>query len=515
MMEEVLIRMGMDARPVAQALRGIKAKFRSFKDELGNMFKGGSGGGIGGMLKGGLLGMAAAGGAAWLNGAKEAVQYAKEIRHVSEELGVSASTLQAWSLKVAKSGGDAELAEKALEKLSIKLGAARSGTKDAVDLFRDLGLSLTDSTGHAKNTESVLNDVADKFKEIKDPTLQAHLAFELFGKSGIKVVNALKDGAKGLEDFKKAAAGKIISDADVDRLAQIGKLFTDGFGRVRAMAGKSAVMLSTFFMGDAGTDNLLKKVNQRREAGELSPEQFEQKQERIAKTVEAMAKLEEKRNAAKLAQMTGDAKLLELQRERHALLVKSKAEEDGSLENINLRIQLAEKDKEIAEEMHKLAEKSAEEKKKETQFIEEQNHRLEHQREVLQGISNAEDRRDDARQSLQDAKEDRGKFSLHDLATMGGPHSDAMWQQINNARQVEWNESQASAIDRFQGSGSDEAKAFRDKADEIRGGIDSLKDGERFPFKDLAKSAMESQKSLAELVRKAEGEGIKVDPSNG
>lgn len=502
MVEDVIIKLGLDARPVSQALRGVKGLFQNLKSDLGGMFKG-----LGGMAGGAMAGAAGAVVAAFAKATHDAIEYAHEIKDLNEETGIGVESLQAFARIVSKTGGDAETANAGLQRFTVKIGEARSGSEDAQQAFEKLGISLKDSNGHSKSTETILKEVADKIKAIEDPTLRAQIAFDLFGRSGIKLVGALKEGAKGLEDFKKAHGGSLLSEAEIERLDRMGRVVPGLWANFKNIVGKGVVALSTTFMGDANTDLRDKKFNESQSPA-VSPTELEHRAENAKKAAQALERLDKLRLDRAHANMAETEKLNALTQECKEIITQIHAAEDGSLEQTEARIKLLEKDKEILEAQNKIA-------KDKNEAQEKLNRKKEHELDVQKQIKEATAQYGDAAADLQAQKGDRNHFTLEEMAGIGIDRdtTSEMANQIVTARQIQRGEAYARQL-AAHGYG-DQANELLSRTDEMRKGLTGLTDKDRNPWANAEKSLSKMDENIAELVRKAASEGIKIQPTMG
>lgn len=110
------------------------------------------------------------------------------------------------------SGPGAEAMDAALQKLTMSIGKAAQGSGEAAPAFKEMGIELHDSNGLLKNADVILSEVADRFQGMGDSVDRGRLATQLFGESGIKMIDMLKDGSSGLKamtDEGAAAAGNV------------------------------------------------------------------------------------------------------------------------------------------------------------------------------------------------------------------------------------------------------------------------------------------------------------------
>jgi uncharacterized membrane protein YeaQ/YmgE (transglycosylase-associated protein family) len=114
---------------------------------------------------------------------------------------------------VAAAGGPG--AAKQMQKLSNGIAQAQAQSVKAKALFTQLGVPLKDLRSH--NTGTVLLDVADAFKKMKDPANRAADAQLLFGRAGYKLLPVLSKGKKGMEEWLAAQqkAGHYLTEQQV------------------------------------------------------------------------------------------------------------------------------------------------------------------------------------------------------------------------------------------------------------------------------------------------------------
>ncbi|OHV26230.1 hypothetical protein EOS93_10125 [Rhizobium sp. RMa-01] len=123
----------------------------------------------------------------------------------------------------------------AMSRLNKALGEVQDGTKGAKDKFTALGVSVTDSHGKLKPTETIVQDLAEAFSKMPDGVKKSAAAIEIFGKSGASLIPFLNSGRDGLIDVGKTAerlgivftdAQKEIGDAMGDTLDEVAKATT-------------------------------------------------------------------------------------------------------------------------------------------------------------------------------------------------------------------------------------------------------------------------------------------------
>jgi len=100
-----------------------------------------------------------------------------------------------------------------LVKFVRNLGDGQKGIKTITDEFDRLNIDLKDQNGNWKDHETILGEVADRYKTMKDPADKLSSAMTLFGRGGRVMVNMLSAGASGLEKLR----GELISSGGIIR----------------------------------------------------------------------------------------------------------------------------------------------------------------------------------------------------------------------------------------------------------------------------------------------------------
>src|SRR6266568_4840491 len=198
--EAIVVRLGLDKASFDNNLKGAQHLVEKFKRGL--EFVG--------------LGF----GAHW---AKEFVmgiaEMAAEIKATSEALNVGTDFLQGWRHGAELVQVTADTATRGLEKFAEHIGEASKGGKAGAEMakvFQHLGISLRDSNGVTKDTEELLGEVADRFKGSEDPAERARIAVEFFGKTGVRLIPILKDGAAGIAKLKEETLK--LTEAELENL---------------------------------------------------------------------------------------------------------------------------------------------------------------------------------------------------------------------------------------------------------------------------------------------------------
>lgn len=182
---------------------------------------------------------------AWFSSLKDT---ADRLQKVSGQLNISAESLQKFQFGASQSGVSNEKFNKGLQKLSYNLGQAFKGTKKQSDAFRILQVNIKDADGNLRKVDEILPEVADGFKAMGDNTFAISLANDLFERSGVELLNFLRLGREGLENYGDAleSFGGVISTEGTnnaaefnDRVEALSLSFRDKFAPIIKLANEA------------------------------------------------------------------------------------------------------------------------------------------------------------------------------------------------------------------------------------------------------------------------------------
>lgn len=232
---------------VSNVVKGIGSQFEKLKQQFsgvtaawGNVSNAGS------ALATKLthLTLAAAGtGAAIYKLAEHYAEFSHQLLLSQSRTGVSAENLQrlAYSAKLFGVGTDG--LNNGLRFLNRNIGNANLLTakgKEATNLqaqaFKELGVSTKDSSGHLRNANDVLADVADKFHDLHSIAEKNRIAIALFGRAGASLIPWLSQGS---EAIKKQG----------DELAKLGHILSGDELKANAKFEESIIKLKTAIGG--------------------------------------------------------------------------------------------------------------------------------------------------------------------------------------------------------------------------------------------------------------------------
>lgn len=193
---------------------------------------------------------------------RHAIETADQVGKMAQKVGISTESLSALSVQAGLSDVGIESLQGGLTKLAKNSAAAATGNKDLASAFQKMGLDIKDSSGHLKNTDTLLGEVAAKFAGYEDSAEKTALAQKLFGKSGAELIPLLNElGTRGFAAVREEAEkyGAVISgdaakaaETFNDNLTRL-KLEAQGFANAVTQALLPALNKLTTDMVQAGT----------------------------------------------------------------------------------------------------------------------------------------------------------------------------------------------------------------------------------------------------------------------
>lgn len=134
----------------------------------------------------------------------------------ADSVGISTESLAGLEHAASINGATNENLRKGLERLIVNVNDFKKGVGEAVPAFERLGISLKDIENLSPDEMFAL--IGDKLNEIPDQSERAALSYDIFGRSGIKLVKTLEQGTEGLRDFKEEAEKLGLTLSRIDAL---------------------------------------------------------------------------------------------------------------------------------------------------------------------------------------------------------------------------------------------------------------------------------------------------------
>jgi len=232
-------------RPIAgieKAVDGLGKKTAAVTSSIGRVASGaGKVFATVGKIAVGVGASAMAAGTAVFGLATKASKAADDIAETAASLGMSTKALQEYRYVAQLTGLTTEEMDSALSKLTVNLGKGGSEVESAL---ASIGLSVGQLK--AAGPDQALEAVANALQGVQDPAQRAAVVTTLFGRSSIKMINALSGGEAALRSLRQEAGqvGYVMDEAAI----AAGTTMGDALDRLQATAaGLFNRIGSTFF----------------------------------------------------------------------------------------------------------------------------------------------------------------------------------------------------------------------------------------------------------------------------
>jgi len=209
-------------------------------DDAGNRFEK-----LGGILKGVGVAMGAAMvaiGAAAVGAAKAltditvgASEYADDILTMSTVTGMSTESLQAYKYAAELVDVSMETLTGSMSKQVKSMSSARDGSAKFADAYAKLGISVADSSGVLRDSDTVYWETIDALGKVSNETERDALAMQIFGKSAQELNPLIAQGSAGIAELTEEAKrmGAVMSEDSLNALGA----FDDSVQRLKSGAG--------------------------------------------------------------------------------------------------------------------------------------------------------------------------------------------------------------------------------------------------------------------------------------
>jgi len=192
-------------------------------------------------------------------------KFGEEVLATSKKTGISVESLSAYKLVCDTSETSIDGLATGMKFLGKNMLETDDKTSKASVTFKALGVDVKDSHGNLRDMESVLLDVADKFKGMEDGPVKATLATELFGKAGRDLIPLLNQGSQAIREQKDQARelGIVMSQEDAEAADNFGDSITTlkiGLQGAAQQLGTAVIPMLTGFV--TKVTDVVKKVTE-------------------------------------------------------------------------------------------------------------------------------------------------------------------------------------------------------------------------------------------------------------
>ena len=183
--------------------------------------------------------------------AKGVVEFAKQMKDASAELGIGVENLQELGFAFEHTGADAETFNKAMTKLTVNLEAAKNGDSKMADHFGELGITWREL--QTLSPDEILMRIAASSDDASDSGARLSAIMEVMGRGGMRMAAGLNGGVEKLKELR-AEASKLSAD-DVEQLHTLGAWFETLTNKVKVAEGRGLAGLSALAVGKSGEDD--------------------------------------------------------------------------------------------------------------------------------------------------------------------------------------------------------------------------------------------------------------------
>ncbi len=173
---------------------------------------------------------------------KHGAEVADQMGKMAQSAGVPVEAMSKLAYAASFSEISTEELGASMTKLSKNMKEATLGGNDQAAVFKALGISVKDSSGHLKTVDVMMAELSNKFAGMQDGTAKSALAMEVFGKSGANMIPLLNGGAEGLKRLgeEAAASGNVITE----QAAASAEVFNDSLTRMEKSSEGLAIQLA-------------------------------------------------------------------------------------------------------------------------------------------------------------------------------------------------------------------------------------------------------------------------------
>ena len=174
---------------------------------------------------------AIAAGTALVNMTVDAAAYADEMLTQSSITGMSVEKLQAYSYAADLVDVSLETMTGSMAKNIKSMSNASQGSAKFADAYNRLGVTVTNTDGTLRDSDTVYWEVIDALKGVSNETERDALAMQLFGKSAQDLNPLIAQGSEGIASLTEEAKrmGAVLSEDSIARLGQ----FDDSVQRLK------------------------------------------------------------------------------------------------------------------------------------------------------------------------------------------------------------------------------------------------------------------------------------------
>jgi len=173
---------------------------------------------------------------------KHGAQTLDQLDDLAEKTGIATESLSVLRYAGEVVGTPLEAIAQGAKKLATNMAEASAGNKNAMAIFRAMGIEVTNADGTLRALDPVLLDMADRFSKYSNGAEKSALASKVFGERvGEEMIPLLNQGAAGIRQLRgEAESLGVVYGGD---LAKSSADFNDNLVKLRMNAEGAAVSI--------------------------------------------------------------------------------------------------------------------------------------------------------------------------------------------------------------------------------------------------------------------------------
>lgn len=161
--------------------------------------------------------------------AAEAAGTTDEIDKMSQRIGFSAEAYQEWEYIASRCGTSMETLQGGITDLAEKMDDAATGSGEAAEIFKRLGVSVLDAEGNLRSQQTVFEETIVALQQMENATERQALATKLMSTTGEELLPLLNGQVGAVDELKQKAKdlGLVIAEDTVKAGVKFGDTIED------------------------------------------------------------------------------------------------------------------------------------------------------------------------------------------------------------------------------------------------------------------------------------------------
>ena len=140
----------------------------------------------------------------------------------ADKVGINIERLQDLHFAAQQYAISQGTVDMAVQRLSRRVGEAVQGQGELVATLKQYNIAVVDAEGRTRNLDAIIGDLAEAIQGAESDQERLRIAFKAFDSEGAALVNVLKDGREGLQQYSIEAgeAGRL-TEAQAEKLRNL------------------------------------------------------------------------------------------------------------------------------------------------------------------------------------------------------------------------------------------------------------------------------------------------------